>query len=251
MKQERLDFVNLRRIQNILLLHTCMLKMKTLVIFISTLLLVGANGLLLNVNHTHGASIEERLDSLEKQLIIEKRQRYMLQIENDQEKETIAQLRHQLKNVNETDQELLQDYNSVPKRFQDFTTQIRGALLSITALDTKHNSDNQKLVDALKAIQTRVANLTLNQSGIANIQRHFQEKEKVLSMMIDAIKHNESTDREKLIHLKSSLTSLGNSQRTLESTVNANVNKQNSLQAQITSKINVTSFITYLIYNFQ
>lgn len=243
MKQERLDFVNLRRIQNILLVHTRMLKMKKLIIFISSLLLVGAKGLLLNVNHTHGPSIEERVDSLEKQIIDEKRQRYMLQIEYDQEKETIAQLRHQLDNMNETDQELLQVYNSFPKHFQDISTQIRGALLSITALDTKHNIDNQKLVDALKAVQTRVANLTLNQSEIVNIQRHFQEKEKVLSKMIDAIKHNQSTDRDELTRLKSSLTSLANSQRTLESTVNANVNKQNSLQSQITSKICITSFL--------
>uniref|UniRef100_K1R9N9 Baculoviral IAP repeat-containing protein 3 n=1 Tax=Magallana gigas TaxID=29159 RepID=K1R9N9_MAGGI len=213
-----------------------MLKMKKLIIFISSLLLVGAKGLLLNVNHTHGPSIEERVDSLEKQIIDEKRQRYMLQIEYDQEKETIAQLRHQLDNMNETDQELLQVYNSFPKHFQDISTQIRGALLSITALDTKHNIDNQKLVDALKAVQTRVANLTLNQSEIVNIQRHFQEKEKVLSKMIDAIKHNQSTDRDELTRLKSSLTSLANSQRTLESTVNANVNKQNSLQSQITRK---------------
>lgn len=153
----------------------------------------------------------------------------MLQIEYDQEKETIAQLKHQQDNMNETDQKLLQVYNSVPKRFQDISTQIRGALLSITALDTKHNIDKQKLVDALKAVQTRVANLTLNQFEIVNIQRHFQEKERVLSMMIDAIKHNESTGREELTRLESSLTSLANSQRTLESTVNANINQQNSL----------------------
>lgn len=198
------------------------------------LLLVGAKGLLLNPNHTHRASTEERLDLLEKQLADEKRQRYILQIEYDQEKETIAQLKHQQDVMNETNQELLQLYYAAPKRFQDISTQIRGALLSITTLDTKHNHDNQELVDALKAVQTRVANLTLNQSEIVNIQRHFQEKEKVLSSMIDTIKQNQSLDREGLTRLKASLTSLANSQRTLQSTVNANLNKQNSLQSQIT-----------------
>lgn len=199
------------------------------------LLLVGAKGLLLNPNHTHRASTEERLDLLEKQLEDEKRQRYILQIEYDQEKETIAQLKHQQDVMNETNQELLQHYNAAPKRFQDISTQIRGALLSITTLDTKHNHDNQELVDALKAVQTRVANLTLNQSEIVNIQRHFQEKEKVLSSMIDTIKQNQSLDREELTRLKASLTSLANSQSTLQSTVNANVNKQNGLQSQITA----------------
>lgn len=201
------------------------------------LLLVGTKGLLLNLNHTHGASVEERLDSLEKQLADEKRHRYILQIEYDQEKEKIAQLEHQHETMNETDQELLQHYNAAPKRFQDISTQIRGALLSITTLDTKHNHDNQDLVDALKAVQTRVTNLTLNQSVIANIQRHLQEKEKALISKIDTIKYNQSTDREELTHLKANLTSLANSQRTLQYTVNANVNKQNSLQSQITSKI--------------
>lgn len=198
------------------------------------LLLVGTKGLLLNLNHTHGASVEERLDSLEKQLADEKRHRYILQIEYDQEKEKIAQLEHQHETMNETDQELLQHYNAAPKRFQDISTQIRGALLSITTLDTKHNHDNQDLVDALKAVQTRVTNLTLNQSVIANIQRHLQEKEKALTSMIDTIKHNQSLDQEERTRLKASLTSLANSQRTLQSTVNANVNKQNSLQSQIT-----------------
>lgn len=199
------------------------------------LLLVGAKGLLLNPNHTHRASTEERLDLLEKQLKDEKRQRYILQIEYDQEKETIAQIKHQQDVMNETYQELLQHYNAAPKRFQDISTQIRGALLSITTLDTKHNHDNQELVDALKAVQTRVANLTLNQSEIVNIQRHFQEKEKVLSSMIDTIKQNQSFDREELTRLKARLTSLANSQRMLQSTVNANVNKQNGLQSQITA----------------
>lgn len=201
------------------------------------LLLVGTKGLLLNLNHTHGASVEERLDSLEKQLADEKRQRYILQIKYDQEKEKIAQLKNQHETMNETDQELLQQYNAAPKRFQDISTQIRGALLSITTLDTKHNHDNQDLVDALKAVQTRVANLTLNQSVIANIQRHFQEKEKVLSSMIDAIRNNQNTDHVELARLKASLTSLANSQRTLHSTVNANVNKQNSLQSQLSGSI--------------
>lgn len=205
-------------------------------IFISTLLLISAKGLLLNLNHTHGTSIEERLDSLEKQLADEKRQRYILQIEYDQEKEKIAQLEHQHETMNETDQELLQLYNAAPKRFQDISTQIRGALLSITTLDTKHTDDIQNLLDALKAVNTRVANLTLNQSEIVNIQRHFQEKEEVLSSMIETIKHNQSTDREELTRLKASLTSLANSQRTLQSTVNVNVNKQNSLQSQITGR---------------
>lgn len=209
--------------------------MKKLVIFISTLLLVGAKGLLLNLNHTHGTSIEDRLDSIEKQLNDEKRQRYIMQLEYDQEKEKIAQLEHQHETLNETDQELLQHYNAAPKRFQDISTQIRDALLSIATLDTKHNHDNQDLVDALKAVQTRVTNLILNQSVIANIQRHLQEKEKALTSMIDTIKHNQSLDREELTRLKASLTSLANSQRTLQSTVNANVNKQDNLQSQITN----------------
>lgn len=203
-------------------------------IFISTLLLIGTKGLLLNLNHTNGASIEERLDSLEKQLADEKRQGYFLQIEYDQQKEKIIQLEHQHETMNETDQELLQHYNAAPKRFQDISTQIRGALLSITTLDTKHTNDIQNLLDALKAVHTRVANLTLNQSEIVNIQRHFQEKEKTLSSKIDTIKYNQSKDREELTHLKANLTSLANSQRTLQYTVNANVIKQNSLQSQIT-----------------
>lgn len=206
-------------------------------IFISTLLLVGAKGLLLNINHTHGANFEERLNSLEKELADEKRQRYILQIEYDQEKEKIAQLEHQHETMNETDQELLQLYNAAPKRFQDISTQIRGALLSITTLDTKLNHDNQDLVDALKAVQTRVANLTINQSEIVHIQRHFQEKEKVLSSMIDAIKNNQNTDQVEVTRLKASLTSLANSQRTIQSTVNANVNKQNSLQSQLSGRV--------------
>lgn len=123
-------------------------------ILISTLLLVGAKGLLLNLSHTHGARIEERMDSLEKQLADEKRQRYMLQIQYDQEKETIAQLKHQQDVMNETDQELLQLYDAAPKRFQDISTQIRGALLSINTLETNFGADIQNLVDALKAVQT-------------------------------------------------------------------------------------------------
>lgn len=203
-------------------------------ILISTLLLVGAKGLLLNLSHTHGASIEERMDSLEKQLADEKRQRYMLQIQYDLEKETIAQLKHQQDVMNETDQELLQLYDAAPKRFQDISTQIRGALLSINTLETNFGADIQNLVDALKAVQTRVANLTLNQSEIANIQRHFKEKENILSYMIDTIKQNQSLDRQELTRLKANLTSLANSHRALQYTVNVNVNKQNSLQSQIT-----------------
>lgn len=203
-------------------------------ILITILLLEGAKGLLLNLSHTHGASIEERMDSLEKQLADEKRQRYMLQIQYDQEKETIAQLKHQQDVMNETDQELLQLYNAAPKRFQDISTQIRGALLSINTLETNFGADIQNLVDALKAVQTRVANLTLNQSEIANIQRHFKEKENILSYMIDTIKQNQSLDRQELTRLKANLTSLANSHRALQYTVNANLNKQNSLQSQIT-----------------
>lgn len=204
-------------------------------IFISTLLLVGTRGLLLNSNHTHGASIEERLGSLEKQLVDEKRQRYILQIEYDQEKETIAQLKHQHDALNETDQKLLQHYNAAPKRFQDISTQIRRALMSINTLETNFGADIQNLENALKAVQTRVANLTLNQSEIANVQRQLQKRVKVLSSMIDELKYNESTGLEGLTRLKVSMTSLDNSQRTLQSTVNANVNKQSSLQSQITA----------------
>lgn len=188
------------------------------------LLLVGAKGLLSNLNHTHGASIEERLDLLEKQLADEKRQRYMLQIEYEQEKETVAQLKHQLDTMNDTDQ----------KHFQDISTQIKGALLSINTLETNFGADNQNLVDALKAVQTNLANLSLNQS---ESQSHLQEKENTLSLMIDEIRYNQSMDQEEVTHLKAIVTSLDNKQRTLESTVNANVNKQNSLQSQITSKM--------------
>lgn len=187
--------------------------------------------------------MEERFDSLEKQLADEKRQRFILQIEYDQEKEKIAQLEYKQNVMNETDQELLQHYNAAPKRFQDISTQIRGALLSITTLDTKHNHDNQDLVDALKAVQTRVTNLTLNQSEIVNIQRHLHEKEKALSSMIDAIRNNQSTDRDGLSRLKVSLTSLANSQRTLQSTVNANANTQSSLQSQLSKVTNPVIFL--------
>lgn len=211
--------------------------MEISMIFISTLLLVGTTGLLLNSNQTHKASMEERFDSLEKQLADEKRQRFILQIEYDQEKEKIAQLEYKQNVMNKTDQELLQHYNTAPKRFQDISTQIRGALLSITTLDTKHSHDNQDLVDALKAVQITVTNLTLNQSEIVNIQRHLHEKEKALSSMIDAIRNNQSTNRDGLSRLKVSLTSLANSQRTLQSTVNANANTQNSLQSQLSSTI--------------
>lgn len=196
--------------------------MKTFMIFL--LLLVGAKGLLSNLNHTHGASIEERLDLLEKQLADEKRQRFMLQIEYEQEKETVAQLKHQLDTINDTDQ----------KHFQDISTQIKGALLSINTLETNFGADNQNLVDALKAVQTNLANLSLNQS---ESQSHLQEKENTLSLMIDEIRYNQSMDQEEVTHLKAIVTSLDNKQRTLESTVNANVNKQNSLQSQITSKM--------------
>lgn len=127
--------------------------------------------------------------------------------------------------MNDTDQ----------KRFQDISTQIRGALLSLNTLETNFGADNQNLVDALKTVQTKVANLTLNQSEIVNTQRHFQEKENVLSSMIDVVKHNQSTDRERLSHLMANLTSLTESQRTLQSTVNANVNNQNSLQTQVST----------------
>lgn len=187
------------------------------------LLLVGAKGLLSNLNHTHGASIEERLDLLEKQLADEKRQRYMLQIEYDQEKETVAQLKHQHDTMNDT----------VQKHFQDISTQIRGALLSINTLETNFGADNQNLVDALKAVQTNVANLTLNQS---ESQRNLEEKENSLSLMIYAMRYNQSLDREEVTHLKANVTSMDNKQRTLQSTVNANVNTQISLQSQITSK---------------
>lgn len=187
------------------------------------LLLVGAKGLLSNLNHTNGASIEERLDLLEKQLADEKRQRYMLQIEYDQEKETVAQLKHQHDTMNDT----------VQKHFQDISTQIRGALLSINTLETNFGADNQNLVDALEAVQTNVANLTLNQS---ESQRNLEEKENSLSLMIYAMRYNQSLDREEVTHLKANVTSMDNKQRTLQSTVNANVNTQISLQSQITSK---------------
>lgn len=195
------------------------------------LLLVGAKGLLSNLNHTHGASIEERLDLLEKQLADEKRQRYMLQIEYDQEKETVKQLKHQHDTMNDT----------VQKHFQDISTQIRGALLSINTLETNFGADNQNLLDALKAVQTNVANLTLNQS---ESQRNLEEKENILSLMIYAMRYNQSLDREEVTHLKANVTNMDNKQRKLQSTVNANANTQISLQSQISKIKDVVLFLS-------
>ena len=75
------------------------------------------------------------MNLLEKQLADERRQNYALQIEFDQEKQKIAEVERQADAQNETDQKLLEVYYTVPKRFQDITTQIRGALLSISSLD--------------------------------------------------------------------------------------------------------------------
>lgn len=97
-----------------------------------------------------------------------------------------------------------------------------------------------------------MANLTLNQS---ESQRNLEEKENILSLMIYAMRYNQSLDQEEVTHLKGNVTSLDNKQRTLQSTVNANVNTQISLQSQITSK-NVyiclkTHFIIIIALNIE
>lgn len=196
-------------------------------------LIVYAEGLLFNLNQTHQPSLEERVDLLEKNLADERRQKYTLQGEYDHEKQKIAEIERQLQAQNETVQILLQIYNTAPKRFQDITTQIRGALLSISSLDNKHSLDIQKLAKSLKDVQTLLSNL---KSNISEIQHHFQEKGNVLTHMIEAVTHNQATNKEELARLKTSLIGLSNKQRTLESTVNTTVVKQSHLQSQLTSK---------------
>lgn len=205
-------------------------------VYILVAFLLGTKGLLLNLNQTQGPSMFERLNALEKQLADEKRQRYLLQVEYSEEKERIAELRHLQDTMNETNQKLLQDYNSDPKRFQDISTQIRGALLSIYNLDSKHNLDIQKVLDALRDVQTSLTDITSNQSDIFQLQRHFREKQNVLSNMLDAVKRNQTTNKEKIKSLRASLVSLANSQKNLQSTVNSTSNKQTSLNTQFNSK---------------
>ena len=189
--------------------------MKLQIIVIAIFLFVNTDGLLLNSNHTHGVSIEERMDLLEKQLADEKRERYTLQREYDQEKQKIAELERQIDALNET----------APKRFQDISTQIRGALLSINSLDNKHSQDIQKLREGLNDVQTFLPNLT---SNISEIQRYFQEKGNVTALMIDDIKRNQTVEKEELMRLKNSYASLSNS--------------QTSLQSRITRKYTFTNF---------
>ena len=206
------------------------MKLSFLVLAVLT---VYSEGLLFYSNQTHRPSLEERMDLLEKQLADERKQKHALQIELDEEKQKIAELERQADAQNETDQKLLEVYHTVPKRFQDITTQIRGALLSISSLDNTHRLDIQKLTEGLNNVQTLLPNLTYN---ISEIQGHFQEKGNVLTHMIKAIQHNQTTSKEELTRLKTSLIGLSNKQGTLESTVNNMVVKQSSLQSQLTSK---------------
>ena len=89
--------------------------------------MVKIDGLLFSSNQTHGVSIEERLTLLEKQLEVEKKERYNLQREYDQEKQKIGELERQVVALNET----------APKRLQDISTQ--------EALLSRHSQDIQEL----------------------------------------------------------------------------------------------------------
>ena len=179
-------------------------------------LLVYTEGLLFNSNQTHRPTLEERMDLLEKQLTDERKQKYALQIEFDQEKQKMEEMERQMDALNETDQKLLQVYNTAPKRFQDITTQIRGALLSISSLDNKHSLDIQNLTEGLNDVQALLPNL---KSNISAVQRHFHEKGNVISLMIEDIKRNETAGKEELSRLKNTLVNLANSQTSLQSRV--------------------------------
>lgn len=167
------------------------INMKLQIIICLLLLMVKIDGLLFSSNQTHGVSIEERLTLVEKQLADEKRERYNLQREYDQEKQKIAELERQVVALNET----------APKRLQDISTQ--------EALLSRHSQDIQELREGLNDVQTFLPNLTWN---ISEIQRYFQEERNVITLMIDDIKHNQTADEEELMHLKNNIASLSSKQ---------------------------------------
>ena len=167
------------------------INMKLQIIICLLLLMVKIDGLLFSSNQTHGVSIEERLSLLEKQLADEKRERYNLQREYDQEKQKIAELERQIDALNET----------APKRLQDISTQ--------EALLSRHSQDIQELREGLNDVQTFLPNLTWN---ISEIQRYFQEERNVITRMIDDIKHNQTANEEELMHLKNNIASLSSTQ---------------------------------------
>ena len=167
------------------------INMKLQIIICLLLLMVKIDGLLFSSNQTHGVSIEERLTLLEKQLADEKKERYNLQREYDQEKQKIAELERQVVALNET----------APKRLQDISTQ--------EALLSRHSQDIQELREGLNDVQTFLPNLTWN---ISEIQRYFQEERNVITLMIDDIKHNRTADEEELMHLKNNIASLSSKQ---------------------------------------
>lgn len=165
--------------------------MKLQIIICLLLLMLKIDGLLFSSNQTHGVSIEERLTLLEKQLADEKKERYNLQREYDQEKQKIAELERQVVALNET----------APKRLQDISTQ--------EALLSRHSQDIQELREGLNDVQTFLPNLTWN---ISEIQRYFQEERNVITLMIDDIKHNQTANEEELMHLKNNIASLSSTQ---------------------------------------
>ena len=167
------------------------INMKLQIIICLLLLMVKIDGFLFSSNQTHGVSIEERLTLLEKQLADEKKERYNLQREYDQEKQKIAELERQVVALNET----------APKRLQDISTQ--------EALLSRHSQDIQELREGLNDVQTFLPNLTWN---ISEIQRYFQEERNVITLMIDDIKHNRTADEEELMHLKNNIASLSSKQ---------------------------------------
>ena len=167
------------------------IKMKLQIINCALLLMVKIDGLLFSSNQTHGVSIEERLTLVEKQLADEKKERYNLQREYDQEKQKIAELERQVVALNET----------APKRLQDISTQ--------EALLSRHSQDIQELREGLNDVQTFLPNLTWN---ISEIQRYFQEERNVITLMIDDIKHNQTANEEELMHLKNNIASLSSTQ---------------------------------------
>lgn len=167
------------------------INMKLQIIICLLLLMVKIDGFLFSSNQTHGVSIEERLTLLEKQLADEKKERYNLQREYDQEKQKIAELERQVVALNET----------APKRLQDISTQ--------EALLSRHSQDIQELREGLNDVQTFLPNLTWN---ISEIQRYFQEERNVITLMIDDIKHNQTANEEELMHLKNNIASLSSTQ---------------------------------------
>lgn len=198
-------------------------------------LLVYTEGLLFNSNQTHRPTLEERMDLLEKQLTDERKQKYALQIEFDQEKQKMEEMERQMDALNETDQKLLQVYNTAPKRFQDITIQIRGALLSISSLDNKHSLDIQNLAEGLNDVQALLPNL---QSNISAVQRHFQEKGNVISLMIEDIKRNHTAGEEELSRLENTLVNLANSQTTLQSRVTSKYTSLNQINEKVLKRGN-------------